>query len=173
MSESCSKVFVAKCCHLHGCQAWDIRSKALDEFNVTWRKAVRRLRQLPYTARSRLLPELVGTATLRDQVTDRFAGLYNDIMKGGNNKMHLLACVSREGWNHRKGVIGINVDCISRTWRCKHTFLSCNVQREGDSDIIARAQAIRELTCVKERTTSLPSFAYNEVHDMMCAIACY
>ena len=75
--EVCSRIFVAKCCHLHSCQARGIKTKALFELDVCWRKAICKLWHLPYTARSRLLPGLAGTASLCDQVMRRFANLYN------------------------------------------------------------------------------------------------
>ena len=98
--EVCSRIFVAKCCHLYGCQAWGIKTKALFELDVCWRKAVRKLWHLPYTARSRLLPGLVGTASLRDQVMRRFAKFYNGISQGKNNKMKLISNSTRR---HSRG----------------------------------------------------------------------
>ena len=45
-----SKWFTTFCIDAYGCQLWNFESKQGHHFYVAWRKAVRKLRRLPYTA---------------------------------------------------------------------------------------------------------------------------
>ena len=170
--EVCSGIFVAKCCHLYGCQAWGIKTKALYELDVCWRKAVRKLWHLPYTTRSRFLPGLVGTASLRDQVMRRFAKFYNGILQGKNNKMKLISNISTYNDHRRKGTIGENVECISRLWNCSYDYLCENTASTVDIETSDRVRAIKELTACKDNGDHLPIFDSSELSDLIGEIAC-
>ena len=112
----CSRVFSAKCSHFYGCQAWSLNSKAINSFNITWKKAVRKMWLLPSTARSCLLPLLAGSPPLLEQVVHRFAMYRNMIQRGQNQKMLLLANVSVN--SRKSGITGENVNVISGEWFC-------------------------------------------------------
>ena len=171
--EVCSQIFVAKYCHLYGCQAWGIKTKTLFELDVCWRKAVRKLWHLPYTARSRLLPGLVGTASLRDQVMRRFAKFYDGISQGKNNKMKLISNISTYCDHRRKGTIGENVECISRLWNCSYDYLCENTASTVDIETSDRVRAIKKLTACKDNGDHLPIFDSSELSDLIGEIACY
>ena len=171
--EVCSRVFVAKCCHLYGDQAWSVNSKALTEFDVCWRKAVRKLWHLPYRARSSLLPVLVGTPSLRDQIINRFAKFYNGILHGNNNKMILLSNISTHSEQRKKGIMGENVKYISRLWQCTNEYLRNNIMRGVETETLDRVRAIKEITEQLENRDSLQMFDSSELSDLMRDIACY
>merc|ERR1712079_176393 len=89
-----SHIFCTQCCHLYGCQAWALDSKYLDRFDVPWRKAIRKLWYLPYRARSKMLPILVNSQSVRDHASIRFIKMYNSMYSGKNYKMKVLCNIS-------------------------------------------------------------------------------
>ena len=148
--EVCSLIILAKCCHLYGCQAWAIKTKALFEHDVCLRKAVRKLRHLPYTTRSRLLSGLVGTASLRDRVIRIFANFYNRLSQGKNNKMKITSNISANSDYWKKGTIGENVECISRLWNCSYDYLCKITATTVDVETNDGVRAIKELPACKD-----------------------
>ena len=75
-----SNVFLSQCYHWYGCQAWSLESKHIGTFDVTWRKAVRKVWYIPYIFRSKLLPELVDVSTVCFKAMKLFSTMYNIIM---------------------------------------------------------------------------------------------
>ena len=167
----CSRVFNAQCCHLYGCQAWALYDKSVAKFEVTWRKAVRKLWYLPYRARSELLPILVDRAPIMDQICSRFAGLYNGIMSGNNGKIKLLADISVS--SEPKGIIGQNVTLVSKMWRCGHTMLTRDMFSEPCPEAQARALAIKELTKCLEASLEVPTFTIEDIKETLKEISLF
>ena len=88
-----SNVFLSQCYHWYGCQAWSLESKHIGTFDVTWRKAVRKVWYIPNIFRSKLLPELVDVSTVCFKAMKLFSTMYNIIMimcKSQNSKINLL-----------------------------------------------------------------------------------
>jgi len=54
--DSLYQIFKTYCMPLYGYQLWDYDGKIIDTFNVTWRKVIRRLLNLPTTIYCNLLP---------------------------------------------------------------------------------------------------------------------
>ena len=50
-----SKLFGTFCIHAYGCQLWNVEYKEVHHLYVPWRKAVRKLRRLPFTTHCNLL----------------------------------------------------------------------------------------------------------------------
>jgi hypothetical protein len=89
-------VFVSKCCALYGSQLWSLDSRHVNEMHTTWRKAVRRLLDIPRTTRSILLPYLMKCRPLPEQLAIRFLKLIKNISLGDNLKLQwiLKNCVA-------------------------------------------------------------------------------
>ena len=99
-----STVFRAQCCHFYGSQAWDLSSKYIDNFDVAWRKAVRKLWYVPNVTRSKILPHLVNMNTVHEQAASRFVKMYNNVMKVHNRKLYLLFNISVK--DNVPGIVG-------------------------------------------------------------------
>ena len=166
----CSRVFVSQCCHLYGSQAWAIDNNHIETFCVSWNRAVRKLWFLPNTARSCILPYLVGTKSIRQQILSRVASLYNSIRKGHNRKMLNLM---RHSVNmNNMGIMGRNTEVISNEWHCGFEKLVDNTQ-SADTDMAARAAVIRDLTDCREGRRDIAEFSRDEVADLRNYVACY
>ena len=90
VTDSLGEVVIC-CSHLYGCRAWDIKTKILAGIGACWKKEVRQIWHLLYTAKSRLSPVPLATTLLRDKGMCRFANFCNSISQFKNNKMKLLS----------------------------------------------------------------------------------
>ena len=166
-----SILFRSKCCHLYGSQAWSLESTSINKFDVAWRKGVRKLWYLPNIARSAILPEIVNMSSVSDQAETRFANMYNTAMLSKNNKMNLLCKVSV--YSEPKGIIGRNVDKISRKYGCEYGHLVCNRITSASTDNLIRARAVTELTACLEGSQYIDNFDIEEIKLIRDYIACY
>ena len=62
------KLFTSYCTSFYGCPLWNISNKGINQFYVTWRKAIRKLFNLPYKTHCNLLPTIVGTQSIECQI---------------------------------------------------------------------------------------------------------
>ena len=160
-----SRVFMSRCCHLFGCQAWQLDLKSITGFSTALRMAIRKLWCLPNTTRSDIVPYLVGAPPLEEQLFHRVAKMYNSICKGFNSKMLLLLQISVCA--DKMGIMGIDSKIISSRWRCAFEYLQCN-DSFHHPEAAARASAIKELM-----NNNLPGFSTAEIADILVDIACY
>ena len=138
------QVFTSRCCSFYGSQLWSLDSKPLNELFVTWRKATRRLLNVPWKTRSSLLPLLMDCKPLSHQFCIRFLRLIKSIIKGDNAKLQWLLtnCAS-------SGNIFKNIEFICRGWNVtREAILSCTAvnlkPQEAAPEMSQRAQAILE-----------------------------
>jgi hypothetical protein len=59
------------CSSLYGCEIWDLNSPQLAAIGVTWRKALKRVWQLPYNTHSNVLYSLCGKWSIDDEIYRR------------------------------------------------------------------------------------------------------
>ena len=97
--------------------------------------------------------------------------MFNSMMKGYNEKLSNLLCLSVNRSN--QGFIGRNVSWISASWRCGFQLLKDNSKNVGDVDASARAEAIRELTLCQNGLLMLNEFNNNELRDLTNFIAMF
>ena len=109
--EARTKVFVSKCCSFYGSQAWRLDSRHVEDLHLCWRKAVRRLLNIPRNTRSALLPYLLSCKPFKHQLCVRFVKMLKSIQMSRNEKLKWLAhiCV-------KSGIIHSNVKYIADTW---------------------------------------------------------
>ena len=160
-----SRAFMSQCCHLFGSQAWQMDSKSITGFSTAWCKAIRKLWCLPNTARSDIVPYLVGAPPLEEQLFHRIAKMYNSIRKGFNSKMLLLLQMSVCA--DKMGIMGIHSKIISSRWRCGFEYMQCNDSFDHP-EAATRASGIKELM-----NNNLPGFSTYEIADSLVDIACY
>ena len=166
-----SVIFRSQCCHFYGCQAWSLESKYITKFDVAWRKAVRKLWFLPNITRSAILPGIVNMNTVQDQAITRFVKMYNNVMKGKNNRMVLLCKISV--YSESKGIIGRNVELISRIARCTYDYLSYTRRLKCTDENITRATAVTELTACLEGSQYIDNFDKDDIKIIRDYIACF
>ena len=138
--EAKTKVFTSKCCCFYGSQTWRLTSREVEELHVTWRKAVRRLLNVPRNTRSALLPYLMSCKPFIHQLSIRFITMIKTIHKSQNSKMRWLIKICPEN-----GPTYDNVNFVASKWNLP---IACvkngNVKLSfiPDDTMLQRAQAI-------------------------------
>ena len=89
---------------------------------------------------------------------------------GNNNKVKLLCKMSVH--SPMKGIIGQNVDIISKKYSCGVNKLFCTVAPH-DTDVEVRSTAVKELTSCLEGGMVLGAFNFEEITIIRNYIACY
>ena len=67
------KLFRAYCSSLYGCEVWELSSSDMESICVAWRKALRRILNLPYNTHSSLIPVITETLPIFDEICRRTA----------------------------------------------------------------------------------------------------
>jgi len=67
------KLFKSYCSSMYGCELWALNSDSIENICVAWRKALRRVLNLPYNTHSCLLPLLSDTIPIYDELCKRSA----------------------------------------------------------------------------------------------------
>jgi len=65
------KLFKSYCTSIYGAELWLLDGANIETFCVAWRKALRRILQLPYNSHSYLLPSLSDTLPVYDEICKR------------------------------------------------------------------------------------------------------
>ena len=65
------KLFSSYCMNLYGCELWLLSHNQINELSTAWRKAVRRVWELPYITHCYLLPLLCDTLPIFDELCRR------------------------------------------------------------------------------------------------------
>ena len=134
------KLFSSKCCFFYGSQSWALDSKPVQELEVCWRKAARRLLGLPYQTRSAMIPYLLNCDNLNLQLCYRFVKLLQCISRGNNIKLKWMLKTGS-----KTGTVNSNIEHISRVFNCnKLDVTTGNVWRpkEIDKRLVQKAAAI-------------------------------
>ena len=94
------------CCSFHGSSLWNLSACDVNKLYIAWNKAIRRLLNIPYNTHTKLLPVLVNSVPVTDQLFKRFASLYINMLQCDNKRVAFLA---RRASCNVRGIIGSNV----------------------------------------------------------------
>ena len=89
------KLFQNYCYAFYGSQLWDLQCRCLDDFDVVWRKAVRRIWRLPSRTHNALLPPLMLGHNLCTLINNRFINFAARCLSSNNLKVSFIANISR------------------------------------------------------------------------------
>ena len=67
------RLFKSYCSTAYGCELWTLNNNGIEEFAIAWRKALRRLLNLPHNSHCYLLPLLTDTLPFFDELCKRSA----------------------------------------------------------------------------------------------------
>ena len=76
-SNVCTKLFNSYCTSFYGSVLWRLDLPAINEFFVTWRKIVRRIWRVSSRTHCALLPYLINSPNISDQLLSRFTSFYS------------------------------------------------------------------------------------------------
>ena len=86
------KLFKSFCSSIYGCELWSLADNAIEDFCVAWRKALRRVLNLPLDSHSYLLPLLTDTLPIFIEICRRSAQF---ILNCLNSRSSLVQFVAR------------------------------------------------------------------------------
>ena len=66
--EARNRLFHLQCCHMYGCQAWDLRNRSIPAFITCYNRCARRVLHVSQRTHRRLLPVLTGFKPCLDRI---------------------------------------------------------------------------------------------------------
>ena len=98
------------CYSFYGCQLWDLQHKCLSQFDVIWRKSIRRLWHLPYTTHCNLLSMFAFGNNFCSILCNRFVNFFHDCLSSRNVLIRFISNLAAASQMH---VCGKNLFYVS------------------------------------------------------------
>ena len=86
-------LFQAQCCHLYGCQAWNLADSKVQQIFTTWNRGVRRMLKLPWLTHRRFLPHIAGLPSAEVMVYRRFVKMARTMISSTNEIVNFIAAM--------------------------------------------------------------------------------
>src|SRR5258706_15390528 len=67
------RLFEAYCSSMYGCELWALDNHAINDFCIAWRKALRRIMNIPYNSHTFVLPLITDSVPIFDEMCRRSA----------------------------------------------------------------------------------------------------
>ncbi len=158
------KLFQSYCTSYYGCQSWCLVNANMEDFYTAWRKAVRRLLNLPWQSHNLLLPYILGQDSAQTSVEKRICKY---IFTGANSNNELVSSIYLQAISQYKGLIGENVKYLSHKYGIpreafssdlQYMFTKINKENTPNSHTQRVASQVVELL-----TCSIPNLSNDEV----------
>jgi len=85
------KLFKSYCNSIYESELWSLEDDVVQDFCCSWRTAIRRLLNLPFSAHCFLLPILTGTLPVSDEICKRSSCFINSCLHSRNNLVRSIA----------------------------------------------------------------------------------
>ncbi len=175
-------LFKSFCSSIYGCELWSLTDGVIDMFCTAWRRVLRRLLNLPYTAHSYLLPLMTDTLPVFDEICRRFAKFFLSCL---NSNSSLVKSVARHGVDVARynSCVGRNVlfCCKYFNWRLSdflggHVSLNYTCFRkvcisEFSSSELNIANSLYEALLVNNGDLFIDNFNRDEVDSIIVAMS--
>lgn len=145
--ESLKLLFNQHCTAFYGAETWRLSAIELKLFYTRWNKIVRKLLSLPYTTHTKLLPQLLNTLPIAEQILKRFFSLYRSINSSDNKVIKSIFDIFK---NDASSIYGSNALKISHHFSapihkiCIHFFNKCKLQYDPKTNIINELMLMRQ-----------------------------
>ena len=103
-------LFQAQCCHLYGCQAWNLADSKVQQIFTTWNRGVRRMLKLPWLTHRRFLPHIAGLPSAEVMVYRRFVKMARTMISSTNEIVNFIAAMCIKS---KDSIMGQNLEKIS------------------------------------------------------------
>jgi hypothetical protein len=175
-----AKLLMSYCYSFYGAVLWDLSHPSIDSFCCAWRKGLRRALNLPADTSSSILPGLVGTLPILDELARRTTHFIQACLSSDSDTVRSIAHMavfslrmsSPLGRNAHFCCARFNatLDDIAKINRC--VIEQCAGGQLNNDDCV-RMELIRELLQVESGELVLSSleFARSDVIDMVDALA--
>lgn len=154
-------LFQSFCNSFYGCEIWTLTDSKLTEISVKWRKALRRVWDIPQTTHCNLLPLISECLNIFDEICRRS---YNFVVNCYNSKYSLIRSIAAHSLcNIGFSVIGNNYVffrkrfCIEKSFRVSKRSLYSACLSSYSDETLARADLLRELLLVRDGSLTLPA----------------
>ena len=110
-----NKLFNQYCCSYYGSQLWPLYNQDFNNVCTKWRKAIRRIWELPYNTHCKLLPLITEQKPVEISLTSRFIKFLKSVLESDNCIVSYMArlqsqnCRSVFGQNVRHIIVNNNL----------------------------------------------------------------
>ena len=163
----CANLFNTYCSSFYGCELWNTDDGSSDGLAVAWRKAIRRLWQLPNTTHCNILPCLMDGLAAADVFYLRAFKFVIDNLRCKNTAVSYLSGWCANDVNTHTGTV---LASMRRSWPGKN--LACIRHCMSHKYDWQRALQVYELCLVRDGVLYIENFSANDLRDVLCDIAC-
>ena len=146
--DSLYQIFKTYCMPLYGSQLWDYDNKNINTFNVAWRKAIRRLLNLPNTTHCNLLPYICDDIPPNIQLYRRVISFVNGLSKSKNVVTSLCyrLIVNGSGSSVSNTISVLSsMWCVPRSYVCTINKKSNPISTSFDDSLAITSSVIRDI----------------------------
>jgi len=161
-------LFKTFCMPLYGAQLFDFSSRHMQLFYVSWRKAIRKLLNIPFITHSVLLHCICDDIPIHEQLYSRFI---KGIVDSSNSMTSLCYTLAL---NARRSSLCNSITTISRYYKVpRNELLNINIRKDlkpdRDDDDIIKCSVIRDLLTMRDvlYTNVEPIYAVTEIEFML------
>jgi len=166
------KLFKSLCMPLYGCQLWDWSNRYTQHFEVTWRKCIRKLMDIPRQTHCRLLHLICDDIVVREQLFSRLLSFVRGLHTSDNSLVKLCYNMMVQG---SLSAISNSMSVVSQHLKVNraslHTSSVCRAITETEDIELDRIQAsvIRDLLFMRHELYYGRNciFNHDEVNFMM------
>ena len=160
------RLFESYCTSYYGCHLWDLESKNCELMLTAWNKAVHRIWNLPVNTHRVLLPHMMSSLSIKEQLLYRHTRMLQSMLCCGNAAMAFMA---RRATMFTSGALGKNtawliknygMNCISEPQWLKEL---CHEKYILDSKTATTCDFIRELCAIRQNPQDMPLFNDSEI----------
>jgi hypothetical protein len=174
------QLFKSYCSSLYGSELWSLDSHHVDIICIAWRKAIRRILQLPYNCHSYFIPIISDTLPIFDDLCKRSMRFIANCIVSPSNLVksvsqhcilfgrqrsflgsNVLFCCERYKWSMRQF---INNPSLFKDFPFNSLFITSLSEEQNNS-----ASFLCELLSIREDRMLLPQsfFSYAQVSDII------
>jgi hypothetical protein len=164
--KSIAVLFSTYCCHYYGSQTWRLDDKNVSKIYTAWNKAVRHLLDVPYTTHTRVLPYLLDTLYIKEQIYLRSAKMIETMIKSNN---HSIRFIANNEINNHLSIIGENWNTIKQNLQIEKFDNNVRAQlyEKMYKMITPECALIVELINILDGNFHLEGFTKYDVIDML------
>ena len=168
------KLFKSYCSSMYGCELWSLNDNVIDDFCVAWRKALRRVLNLPFDSHSYLLPLLSDTLPVFIEICRRSAKFIVNCLNCSSSLVkfvtkygisiarynsfvgrNVLFCCNYFDWHLREFLSGdVSLNKYSFDKFCLNLCSDCEINNAG---------SLYEALLVREGGLFVEDFSYEEL----------
>ena len=173
-----NKLFNQYCCFYYGSQLWPLYSNSFNNVCTKWRKAIRRMWNLPYNTHCGLLPLVSEQCPIEISLSCRFIKFLKTLLNSDNDTVSYVAriqsqnCRSIFGQNIRHVIVNYNLSWYEMekyTTNAIKKHMNNKYMSDLNDNYISYAGVIRDIVLDDER---LNNFLTEEETNHMLRFVC-